>query len=407
MSGQAVHGAAAGNAAAAGAPDYAPPAALAGIQRRALVVGAAALALAAIGGVLDPTQFFRSYLVAFVYVLGVPLGCFGIAMLHHLSSGAWGLMIRRILEAATRTLPWAALFFLPLLVGVGKIYPWADPARVAADPLLKHQAPYLNVPFFAVRALIYFAVWAGLALVIDRLSRREDATGDPAQSRRMRLISAPGLALFCLCGTFASIDWLMSLDSHWSSTIYGFYVVGGQVVSALAFVILVALFLAMRPPMAGVFRPVHFHDYGKLLLAFVVLWAYFAVSQLIIMYQGNIAEEVVWYRGRLLGGWRFVTLLLFALHFGLPFLLLLSRDLKRNVSRLSLVAVLLLGMRWVDVYWLAAPAFAPDHPRVHWLDIVLPVALGGIWLGLFARELSKRPLLPARAPGLAEALGHD
>jgi len=387
--------------------DYAPPAAIAGIERRAFAIGTVALVLAVIGGVLNPAQFFRSYLVAFVYCLGVPLGCLGIAMLHHVSSGAWGLMIRRPLEAAARTLPWTALFFVPLLPGLGKLYPWADAARVAADPLLKHQAPFLNAPFFVVRAVIYFAIWTGLALVLDRLSRREDATGDPGLSRRMRLLSAPGLALFCLCGTFASIDWLMSLDSHWSSTIYGFYLVGGMVVSALAFVILIGLFLAMRPPMEGVFKPVHFHDYGKLLLAFVVLWAYFAVSQLIIMYQGNIAEEVTWYRGRLLGGWRFVTIALFALHFGLPFLLLLSRDLKRNVRKLSIVAVLLLVMRWVDVYWLAAPAFSPDHPHLHWLDVVLPVALGGVWVGLFARQLQKRPLLPAGAPGLAEALGHD
>jgi len=272
------------------------------VQRTALFAGGIGLGLCVLGGIFDRGQFFRSYLVAFVFCLGVPLGCFGIAMLHHVSSGAWGLMIRRQLEAAARTLPWTALFFVPLLFGVGKLYPWADPARVASDHLLKHQEPYLNVPFFTARAVLYFLVWTGLACVLDRLSRREDATGDPGLSRRMRLISAPGLALFCVAGTFASIDWLMSLDSHWSSTIYGFYVVGGQVVSALAFVILMGLFLATRRPMAGVLRPVHFHDYGKLLLAFVVLWAYFAASQLSIRYQGNIAEEVSWYRGRLLRG---------------------------------------------------------------------------------------------------------
>ena len=388
--------------------DFTPPGeAIARVERRALVVGTVALVVGVIGGVLDPAQFFRSYLVAFVFCLGVPLGCFGVAMLHHVSSGAWGLMIRRILEAAARTLPWMALFFVPLLLGVKKLYPWADPALVARDALLRHQSSYLNVPFFAVRALLYFAIWSTLALVLDRLSRRQDATGDPGLSRRMRLVSAVGLGLFCLCGTFASIDWLMSLDPHWSSTIYGFYVVGGHVVSAFAFIVLIGLFLARRRPMDGVLRPVHFHDYGKLMLAFVVLWAYFAASQLIIMYQGNIAEEVAWYRGRLLGGWFPVTVLLFALHFALPFLLLLSRDLKRNVRRLAIVAGLLLFMRWVDVYWLAAPAFSPDHPRVHWLDFVLPFALGGVWVGLFARQLRKHPLLPVGAPGLAEALGHD
>src|SRR5438093_1186135 len=338
---------------------YEPPAAdLAAVQRRAFLVGAAAAVLCAVGGILNPEQLFRSYLVACLYWLGIPLGCFAVAMLHHLSGGAWGLMIRRVLEAASRTLPLVALFFVPLLFGLRHVYRWADPAAVASDPLLRHQAPYLNAPFFVARAAFYFAVWCALAWTLNRLSLRQDETGEAGLARRMRMLSAPGLGLYCITATFASIDWLMSLDSHWYSTIYGVYFVGGQVVSALAFVILASLFLAGRRPMSELFRPVHFHDYGKLLLAFVVLWAYFAVSQLIIIWQGNLAEEVGWYRGRLLGGWRWVSLGLVLLHFALPFVLLLSRDAKRNAARLSAIALLLLVMRWLDLYWLAAPAFS-------------------------------------------------
>jgi len=222
----------------------------------------------------------------------------------------------------------------------------------------------------------------------------------------MQMVSAAGLGLYCLSATFAAIDWLMSLESHWYSSIYGVYFVGGQVVSALAFVILVSLFLSAREPMSEVLRPRHFHDYGKLLLAFVVLWAYFAASQLIIMWQGNLADEVSWYKGRLLGGWVWVSAALVLLHFALPFLLLLSRDLKRSAARLSAIAVLLLVMRWVDLYWLAAPAFHPDGVTLHWLDLVTPIALGGIWVGVYARELRARPLLPLGDPELAEALGH-
>ena len=388
------------------AKGYAPPGDLARVQRGALLVGGAALALSILGGLADPGQFFRSYLVAFVYWLSIALGCFAISMLHHLSRGAWGLMIRRVLEAAARTLPLLALLFLPLLLGLRTLYHWARPEEVRADPLLQHQALYLNVPFFVARAALYFAIWWVFATVLDRLSRRQDQTGDARLARRLQICSAPGLALYCLTATFAAIDWLMSLDSHWSSTIYGFYFVGGQALSALAFVILVALFLSRREPMSEVLRPDHFHDYGKLLLTFVVLWAYFNVSQLIIIWQGNLAEEMTWYQGRLLGGWRWVSLLLAVLHFALPFMLLLSRDLKRDVGRLAGIAALLLVMRWVDLFWLAAPAFSPDHVALHWLDVTTPVALGGLWIAAFAGELRKRPLLPLRDPFLAEALGH-
>lgn len=389
------------------ASSYLPPEGLAAASRPALLIGAAALVASAIGGVLNPEQFFRSYLVAFLYWLSIPLGCFGIAMLHHLSRGAWGLMIRRVLEAAARTLPLNALFFVPLVFGLPAIYAWARPEEAAADPTFRHRALYLNVPFFVLRAALYFALWCLFARVLDRLSRRQDETADPRLSRRMQMVAAPGFALYCLAATFASVDWLMSLSAPWTSSIYGFYFVGGLAVSALAFVILVVLYLAQRLPMSGVLRPLHFHDYGKLLLTFVVLWAYFAVSQLIIIWHANLSEEVGWYRGRLLGGWAGVSLLLVALHFALPFLLLLSRDLKRNVGRLSAVAALLLLMRFVDLYWQAAPAFSSDRVAPHWLDLALPVALGGLWVALFLRELAKRPLLPVNDPFLAEALRHD
>jgi hypothetical protein len=386
---------------------YAPPAGLAAIGRTALAVGVIAAIASLAGAYTDPTQFFRSYLVAFLYWLSIALGCSALSMLHHLTSGGWGTMIRRVLEAAAGTLPLVALFFVPLLFGLGYLYPWARPDEVRASPLLQHQAVFLNVPFFVVRAAFYFSTWCGFAWILGRMSAGQDARGGATLPRRMRIVAAPGLVLYCLTATFASIDWLMSLDSRWFSTIYGVYFVGGHAIAGLSFAILVALYLCRKGGMAAAFRPIHFHDYGKLLLTFVVLWAYFAVSQLIIIWSGNVSEEITWYRGRLLGGWSGVSLALVLLHFALPFVLLLSREGKRNVARLAAVAVLLLAMRWVDLHWLAAPAFTPDRPAFHWLDAATLLALGGVWVAAFARRLSRRPLLPVRDPSLAEALAHE
>jgi hypothetical protein len=373
------------------------------VQSRAFLIGGVASAAAVAGALRDPGQFARSYLVAFLYWLSIGLGCFAIATLHHLSRGEWGIMIRRVLEAAARTLPLLALLFLPVLLGVRILYPWARPEE-AADALLRHQAAYLNLPFFSLRAALYFVVWILFAFVLDRMSRRQDGSSDPLLARRMQVVAAPGLVLYALTATFAAIDWIMALNEHWHSTIFGFMFIGGQAVSAMAFAILVARLLAARRPMSRVFRPLHFHDYGKLLLTFVVLWAYFHVSQFIITWQANLPKEAAWYHPRSAGGWRLISLLLVVLHFALPCALLLSRELKRSVSRLAAVAALLLLMRWFDLYWLAAPAFSPEGPALHWLDVVLPVALGGIWTGLFIGQLRRRPLLPVNDPFLPESL---
>ena len=385
------------------AGEYAPPDGLVAIRNKAFLIGGIACAAAIVGGLGDPAQFVRSYLIAFLYWLSIALGCFAIAALHHLSHGAWGLPIRRVLEAAARTIPALALLFLPVLLGVRMLYPWAGPSA-ASDPLLRHQAVYLNLPFFALRAALYFAVWTVASVVLDRMSRRQDGSADARLMRRMQMVAAPGLILYCLTATFASIDWIMALNEHWHSTIIGFMFIGGQTVAAMAFVILVARFLAERRPMSGVFRPQHFHDYGNLLLTFVVLWGYFHVSQFIISWQANLPKEAAWYHPRSAGGWRLVSLLLVALHFALPCAVLLSRPLKRNVPRLASIAALLLLMRWFDLYWLAAPAFSSEGPAFHWLDAALPIALGGLWIGLFADQLRRRPLLPANDPFLPEAL---
>jgi hypothetical protein len=388
------------------AESYAPPADLGGRQRTALVVGLVGAAVLAAGAFTNTPQFFRSYLTAFLFWFGIALGSLGLQMLHHLTGGAWGLVIRRILEAAARTLPFVGLLFLPVAFGLGHIYTWADAAKVAADPVLQHKAPYLNVPFFLARAVAYFVIWGLFAYLLSKWSLRQDQ-GDGAAFQKMKALSGGGLVVYCLTLTTAIIDWLMSLDPHWFSSIYGVYALGGQGISTLAFVILVASWLVTRAPMASVLQPRHFHDIGKLMFAFTMLWTYFCLSQFLIVWSGSLPEETIWYAHRLAGGWQIVAVAIVLFHFALPFLLLLSRDLKRNARTLSRVALLLLFMRFVDTYWQAAPNFhhsLAEGLQSIWLDLAAWIGIGGIWLAVFYWQLGRRSLLPIHDPNLPEAL---
>jgi hypothetical protein len=375
----------------------------AGLQRTALIVGIAGVAVCGLGAFVSPDYFFRSWLVGWVYWAGVALGCLALSLLHHLTHGGWGIVLRRTMEAATRTLPLLVLLGAPLLFGLGRLYPWARP-EAAGDPLLRAQAAYLNVPFYLVRYALYFLIWGGVAFWISSLSKRQDRGDDPGITRRMQLLAGPGLAAYCLAVTFASVDWLMSLQRGWYSTIYGVYLMGSQGLSALAFLITFGLWLVRREPMDRVLHPRLFHDYGKLMLAFVMLWAYFCFSQFLIMWSANIPEEIHFYLRRFHGVWGAVGLALVIFHFAVPFALLLSRDLKRDAGRLARVAVLMLVMRWIDLLWQVEPAFETRTPMMYWMYLAAPAAVGGLWLAYFLRELRGRPMLPVNDPYLPEAL---
>jgi hypothetical protein len=388
-------------------PDsFAPPVAdLAALGRKGLAIGLAGLAASGAGWALSPERFVRSWLLGWVFVFGVVLGAYAILLVHTLSRGAWGLVVRRTLGAAAETIPLFALFSLPVLFGARSLYPWADAARVAKDEVLHHQAAYLNPTFFLVRLALYFVIWGGGSFLLTRLSLSQDASSDPADvERKMQVVAGPALILHILAVTFFSVDVLMSLNPRWFSTIYGFYVLGGQAVSGMAFLILVALFLSAREPMSRVLTASHVHDWGKLLLAFMMLWSYFAFSQFIIIWSGDLPEEIGFYKDRFTGGWGAVALGLVLFHFAVPFLLLLSRDLKRDVKKLSIVAAILLAMRWVDLWWLAIPAFSPKQLSFQWLDLATPAAMGGLFLFAFTKRLAAHPLLPAKDPNLEAAL---
>ena len=371
---------------------------MARFRQRALIIGVAGLVILGIGAFVDRTQFFRSYLVGFTFWAGIALGSLPLVMLQHLTGGGWGFVIRRPLEAATRTLPLIALLFVPIVLGAHSLYPWMDPAKIAKSEVLKGKVPYLNLSFFSVRAVVYFAVWLTLAFFLNKWSLAEDRTAESRFTKSMRLLAGPGMVLFVFTVTFASIDWYMSLEPEWSSTIYGFLFVASWSLSALAFVIAVMAALSKSEPMKSIVAPLHFHDLGKLLLALVMLWAYFAFSQFLIIWSGNLPEEITWYLVRTHGAWGATALIVVVLHFAFPFLFLLSRGLKRDPHKLVIVALLILVMRFVDLLWMIVPAFSREHFHSSWMDIAAPIGLGGLWLAMFSSELGKRSLIPINDP---------
>jgi len=375
------------------------------IERRAFVLGVAALVLAMLDGIRVPEQFFRSYLLAFVFWLGFPLGCAAFLMVHHLTGGFWGLPIRRPLEAGTRTLPLLAILVLPLLLGLGRLYSWTHPDLVAADAVLKFKQPYLNLPFFLIRNVIYFAVWWALTRRLNRWSDEQDRTGDPLLAERLENMSGPGLVLYGLTVTFFSIDWIMSLEPHWFSTIFGMIFMVLQVLGALALAIFVAGLLSRYAPFANAITADRFNDLGNLLLTFVMLWAYLSFSQFLIIWAGNLINEIPWYLRRAEGGWAMVALAIIFLSFAIPFYLLLMRAIKRRTETLSVLCGALIVINFVDVYWMVAPAYE-RAPRFYLLDFLLPVGMGGIWVAAFVRHLKSRPLLPLHDPRFAGALQH-
>jgi hypothetical protein len=372
------------------------------LERRCLTVGGAALFLSVGGAFLNPSRFFQAYLLGYLFWVGIALGCLAILMLHHLVGGRWGFVIQRFLEAGVRTLPLMALLFLPILLGLKDLYLWARPEAVAAEEILRHKQAYLNASAFFGRAVAYFAAWIGTGTILTMLSdRRDQGTETLPLTRRMLVLSGPGLLLYGVTVSFAAIDWAMSLEPLWFSSIYGVVFIVGQGLAALAFVIVAAVLLSDQEPLRGAITPQQFHDLGNLLLAFVMLWAYIAFSQFLIIWSGNLPEEIPWYINRIGGGWGVLAAILIVFHFVVPFLLLLSRSTKRRAKVLVRVAAAILILRLLDLFWLTAPSFHPRSFSLHWMDLLLPVGLGGIWLAAFLWHLKRRPLLPQHDPRFA------
>ena len=395
---------------------YSPPADIEARRSRALVIGAGALLLCAVGFFLNRDQFFRAWLIGYMLWLGVALGSMGWMMIHHLSGGAWGMVVRRVWEASSRTLPLLTILFIPVVLGLNRLYPWMHPELMQTNEVLRHKSVYLNPTFFLARAAVYFIGWNVIAWRMTALSRAQDA-GSVEATRSMQRLSGGGLVFLALSITFVGVDWFMSLNPDFYSTMFGFLFLNYLGLAGLAFTIIMATYLRGKEPLGSLFRPSHFADYGKLTLAFVMMWAYFQFSQYLLIYAANLQDEIPYVLTRIDGGWQYLAIFLVIFQFAVPFGLLLSRPLKRSPERLVKVAVFLLIIRLIDTFMYVTPEFTAaganrwmvpgEHQSalfVNWLDIVTPVAIGGIWFWMFFTQLRQRPLLPIGDPYLPAAL---
>jgi hypothetical protein len=383
------------------------------MQRSMLLLGAVALLLCALFGLHSPEsaqRAFQSYLFSFIYWFSIPLGCMALLMMHHLTGGWWGYPIRRLLEAGTRTCFAMTLLFIPVLLGINKLYPWAQWATdKPTDPSLHFKAMYLTRNFFVVRSVIYFAIWLTIVYFLNKWSAEQDATGSTRLASVLEAFSGPGLILWGIAVTYSAIDWIMSIEPLWFSTIFGFLFMIVEALVAMAFVIFVLRLLSDSEPLKNAVGASQFNDLGNLMLAFVMLWAYLSFSQFLIIWAGNLKDEIPWYMARAFGGWGALAIFLIVMHFAVPFLLLLQRGVKRRLRVLSVVTAMMVVLTLVDVYWLVVPAFQSERksPQLHPSDFLAVIGIGGIWIGTYIWQLKKMPLLPLHDPRFEGALQHE
>lgn len=376
--------------------DFTPPPEAAAWQMRSLIVGVIGAVVLAATGVVWHQSFLRGYLVGFMLWLGMSLGCLALLMLQYVSGGLWGLVSRRILEAAAKGFPLMAILFIPIAVGAPRFYPW-----------ISKTTTWLNLPGFYIRAVVYFIVWTFLAYRLSSWGSRYDEGPAPSLSGKMQALSAPGLIIYTFSITFAAVDWVMSLSPGWTSTIYGLLYLAGQGLSAFAFILIILWLIMKREPYRTIITRTQIHDIGKLMMAFTLLWAYFSYSQFIIIWSANLPEEITWYLHRIRGAWGPVALFIVMFHFFVPFGIMLSQEFKRNVGKLAKLAMLIIFMRLIDLFWYIIPNFnvpgieksAPfAEGQVLIVVAASVIGIGGLWLGYFFYNLRKAPLTPAYDP---------
>lgn len=369
-------------------------------QVAALIIGVVACFAAAAGVFSNTKQFFFSYLFAWLFWIGLSLGCMVVTMIHHLTGGRWGYPSRRFLEAGFCTLPVMIVLFIPICFGLRYLFPWKDPAEVASDTVLHGRHGYLNTAGFIIRAVIFFAVVIWMCTGLRRNSLAQDLTGDAEPTRRARAISGPGVVIYVLLATVVYVDWVLSLEKHWYSTMFPIIIVIGQILGAYAFAILMVSAFRNEPPLISVLNKTHYHHLGTLLFTFVLFWTYISFGQLLIIYSGDLPDEIGWYRHRIATSWKVILAAIALFHFFLPFFLLLFRTVKKHVAGLTSLAALVFVMRIVDVYWLVMPALNEKGARPSWMDFATVIGIGGLWFAFFVTRLSRAPLIPRHDPGI-------
>ncbi|MEY4093988.1 MAG: hypothetical protein RLZZ53_1187 [Acidobacteriota bacterium] len=380
---------------------------LPGMRQFGMIIAVLGVVLAAAGFFMSGVdRFYQAYLIAYTFWMGVLLGSMALLMVQYLTGGVWGIILRRPFEAAVRTLPVMTLLFIPIILGMHSLYEWSHEGITETDPLIAAKALYLNTPFFLGRQAFYFIVWNVMGHLLVKWSAEHDRTGDAALLDKLSKLSGAGLLIYGLTLTFAMVDWTMSVNPHWFSTIWGMLYAGGQGLSAFAFGIVVLLLLAQAAPLNRVLTSHHFHDLGKFLFAFLMLWAYLTFSQFIIIWSANIPEEIPYYLDRWENSYKYLSIFIIIGHFMLPYALLLSRDIKRNMGKLRVIATWILMARVADYYWHVAPELTKGGLSISLLDVALPLALGGVFISLFVSNLSGRSLLPVNDPALDKVLHH-
>jgi hypothetical protein len=374
------------------------------LQQICGLVGVLGLLLCILAFFVNRAQFFQSYLFAFIYWGGFSIGGLGVLLIHHTVGGKWGVTTRRLLEAQMRTLRLTLVLIVPILIWAHYLYPWANHDLVARTSILQYKAPYLNLPFFIGRVVLYFALWLFWGFRVNRMADRQDETGDPTLRERMRAFSAPGVLVFTLTGTFAYIDWILTCDMQFFSTVYGAMILIGDILQAIALSIIVLVLASRDDRFEGRVNAKVLHDLGNMMFAFVIFWAYLSASQLIIIWPGNLPQELNWYLDRIRGFWKYIAVVTALSMFAIPFCLLLSQERKRHPIRLMRVAIFILFARLIDIFWIVEPTFRNKGFALYWTDFAAFFGIGGIWIYMYIGQLRQRPLLPLRDPRVAEPI---
>lgn len=374
------------------------------LPRNLFAVGAIGLIASAIGYFTNQDHFFFSYLVSFTFFTGIALASVFMVMFHHITKSKWGVTVRRIPETFGSNLWIWGIFIIPVILGMYNLYHWTHEDAVAADKILKGKSSYLNTPFFIIRQVIYFAIWGFVGNKLYKASVELEKTGDWGITTLMRKVSAPAIPIFGFSIAFASFDWLMSLDPHWFSTMFGVYFFAISFQSFWAIMILMIFFLHRNGYLKNTITQVHIYDLGAWMFAFTVFYAYIAFSQFLLIYYANLPEETLWFYHRLEGSWSYIAYGLLIFRFLLPFLTLLNREQKHRKAVLTFVASTVVIMHFLEIYWIAMPTLNAHGIHFSWIDVSTFVGLGGIFFGLFFWKFQKNSMIPENDPKLEACL---